>query len=207
MKLVHVFIYCVLAPSSWPSPACCRHCSSMHRPLVPASLCLLAGLSYAGDWSAVPQLPRAARVTRVPRVRRAAQRAVSHWGERAGHHRATLLSLQTQVRTRTRSWDELFLKNILIHEKYLSDWDRHNRHRQKFVFWLKMESRDRDMLGIMFLGRDILVFVGAIVLLYWTFHFLLAFGQPGQILLLVILGYVVYEMNWEKYILESFQTN
>ena len=58
-----------------------------------------------------------------------------------------------------------------------------------------MESRDRDMLGIMFLGRDILVFVGAVVLLYWTFHFLLAFGQPGQILLLVILGYVVYEMN------------
>ena len=93
----------------------------MHRPLVPASLCLLAGLSYAGDWSAVPQLPRAARVTRVPRVRRAAQRAVSHRGERAGHHRATLLSLQTQVRTRTRSWDELFLKNILIDEKYLSD--------------------------------------------------------------------------------------
>lgn len=100
----------------------------MHRPLVPASLCLLAGLSYAGDW----QLPRAARATRVPidvpRVRRAAQRAVSHRGERAGHHRATLLSLQTQVRTRNRSRDELFiftfLKNILIDEKYL----RH-RHR------------------------------------------------------------------------------
>ena len=34
-----------------------------------------------------------------------------------------------------------------------------------------MESRDRDMLGIMFLGRDILVFVGAVVLLYWLDRF------------------------------------